>query len=258
MIIPEEDIQSAIVRAAKLIRKSRKAVSLTGAGYSTASGIPDFRSPTSGLWEHHDPMEVASLHTFRFRPQVFFDWFRPLAAHITSAAPNPAHYALAEMERAGFFNAVVTQNIDGLHQRAGSVCVHEVHGSITRLICPACYRPYASDEFMDAYLQSGRIPCCPVCNHMLKPDVVLFEEQLPLKVWQQAEAAVAASDLILVAGSSLAVYPVANLPFRALAEGAAMIIVNKTPTHLDPYAEVLLSGDVAEIMPRIRDEVFRE
>ncbi|GAB4579589.1 MAG: NAD-dependent protein deacylase Cob2 [Anaerolineales bacterium] len=251
-------LQSSIQKAAELIRKARKAVTLTGAGYSTPSGIPDFRSAHSGLWEHHDPMEVASLSTFRFHPQKFFDWFRPLASQIHTALPNPAHYSLAKLEQAGHFASIITQNIDGLHQRAGSTQVFEVHGTLTRLVCTHCYTSYPAQDFLDAFIHECKLPYCPACGHLLKPDVVLFEEQLPLKIWRQAETAVATCDLLLIAGSSLLVFPAASLPLRALENGVPLIIINKTPTYLDEKANLVIHGDLAEIIPLMASEVLGE
>jgi NAD-dependent deacetylase len=258
MIEYADDLQTSIQKAAQLIKKARKAISLTGAGYSTPSGIPDFRSANSGLWENNDPMEVASLSTFRFHPKKFFDWFRPLAAFIHSAFPNPAHFSLAQLEKAGYFYGVITQNIDGLHQRAGSEHVFEVHGTLTRLVCTHCYTPYPSHLFLDAFIHDCIIPICPACNHILKPDVVLFEEQLPLNIWRQAEKAAAACDLMLIAGSSLMVFPAASLPVLALENGIPLIVINKTPTYIDERADVVIHGNLAEIIPRLALEVLSE
>lgn len=251
-------LETSLQRAVKLIKQARKAISLTGAGYSTPSGIPDFRSAQSGLWKYHDPMEVASLNTFRFQPQKFFDWFRPLAAQIHTAQPNPAHYSLAQLEKAGHFAGVITQNIDGLHQRAGAKNVYEVHGTLTRLICTYCYTSYPAQDFIEPYIYDCLIPVCPACNHTLKPDVILFEEQLPLTIWRQAEAAIDTCDLLLIAGSSLLVYPAASLPQRALAKGIPLIMINKTPTYLDEKADVVIYGDLSEIIPHLALEVLSE
>jgi NAD-dependent deacetylase len=203
-------------------------------------------------------MEVASLSAFRFRTKKFFDWFRPLAAQIHLACPNPAHYALAQLEQAGHFVSVITQNIDGLHQRAGSKQVYEVHGSLTRLICTHCYTPYPAAAFLKTFLAEMNIPTCPACQHTLKPDVILFEEQLPFRTWRHAEEAVENCDLFLIAGSSLLVFPAASLPMRALEKQAPLIIINKTPTYIDEKADVVIHGDLAEIIPRLALEVLRE
>src|SRR6266850_5970915 len=167
--------------AADLLRKAQYAVALTGAGISTPSGIPDFRSPQSGLWDKVSPLDVATLFSFRTQPQAFYDWIRPLAATMMNAQPNPAHLALSRMEQLGRLHCVITQNIDTLHTRAGSQCVVEVHGHLREMTCIACYHVYESARFIDPFLNTGEIPRCPQCAGVLKPNVILFGEQLPVK-----------------------------------------------------------------------------
>jgi NAD-dependent deacetylase len=249
-------IDSAIRRAARLIKAARKAVVLTGAGFSTPSGIPDFRTPGSGLWAKYLPMEVASLSTFRHDPEKFFTWLRPLASHMLKAEPNPAHMALAELENAGFIKAIITQNIDFLHQRAGSKNVIEVHGTFNTLTCISCYKQYSSIGFMDSYIEKGDIPFCPDCHNLLKPDVILYEEQLPLRMWTLAQKASSTCDLMIVAGTSLEVMPSASLPVKALDNGAHLIVVNQSATFIDERADLLFTNDVADIIPRIATEIF--
>ncbi len=244
--------------AADIIRGAKRAVALTGAGISTPSGIPDFRSVHGGLWEQYDPFEVASLSAFRYHPEKFFDWIRPLAQKMHHASPNPAHIALAQLERAGYLDKIVTQNIDGLHQRAGAENVLEVHGSMEKLTCVSCYNKYAAIDFEAPYFERGVIPLCPQCNHILKPDVVLFGEQLPIRTWLSAQKACSHCDLMLVAGSSLEVLPVAGLPMRALENGAHLIIVNNTSTYIDVRADYVFNDDVADILPRLTAEVLKE
>jgi len=250
------EIFQDIHRAADLIRTIKNGVVLTGAGISTPSGIPDFRSAGSGLWTRYDPLEVASLSAFRYHPEKFFGWMRSLAISIGQALPNPAHIALAQLEQAGYVHTIITQNIDGLHQRAGSRCVLEVHGSFSTLTCIGCYRQFDSSGFIEPYIERGEIPHCPDCTHILKPDVVLFEEQLPIHTWMQAKAACRSCGFLLVAGSSLEVVPAASLPIEGLEKGAKLVLINQTPTYLDVRADVLLPGDVAEIIPRIAAEVI--
>ena len=257
MIANPQDVDDAIRRAARLIKASRKAVVLTGAGYSTPSGVPDFRSQGSGLWTKYLPMEVASLSTFRYDPEKFFAWLRPLASHMMGAKPNRAHIALAELENAGYIKAIVTQNIDFLHQRAGSKTVLEIHGTFNTLTCISCYRQYSSMDFMESYISDGVTPYCPDCHNLLKPDVILFEEQLPVRTWMLAQEASSTCDLMLVAGTSLEVMPSASLPVKALDNGAHLIMVNKSPTFIDERADLLFLDDVAEIIPRIAKEVLR-
>ena len=251
-----QDLDNAIRRAARLIKASQKAVVLTGAGYSTPSGVPDFRSQGSGLWTKYLPMEVASLSTFRYDPEKFFSWLRPLASHMMCAKPNPAHIALAELENAGYIKAIVTQNIDFLHQRAGSKTVFEIHGTFNTLTCVSCYQQYSSQDFLDSYIKDGVIPHCPNCQSVLKPDVILFEEQLPVRTWMLAQEACSTCDLILVAGTSLEVMPSAGLPVKALDNGAHLIMVNKSTTFIDERADLLFLDDVAKIIPRIAKEVL--
>jgi NAD-dependent deacetylase len=248
--------RKSIRLAAELIRNAKHVVTLTGAGSSTPSGIPDFRSPGSGLWSRYQPMEVASLTTFRHNPKIFFDWMRPLANHLFNAQPNPAHVAMAQLEQSGYIQTVITQNIDALHQRAGSKKVLEIHGTMESLTCINCYKKYSAEGFIPPYIENGSIPQCPDCNGVLKPDVVLFEEQLPIHVWLEAKKAVQECDLMLVAGSSLVVMPVAGLPLQAYENGARIIIVNLSATYIDEVADVVVTGDVSEIIPAIAAEVF--
>src|SRR5215510_1252540 len=157
-------IQTALEDAAELFRKAQRVVVLTGAGISTPSGIPDFRSEGSGLWSRDEPMEVASLSTFRTAPERFFHWFRPLASQIFYAQPNLAHQALAEYEQAGYANTILTQNIDGLHQKAGSGHVVELHGTLRTLSCTQCYKQFLSENFLRPFIEHGTIPQCTNCN----------------------------------------------------------------------------------------------
>lgn len=247
---------AAIEDAAVLIRKAERAVVLTGAGISTPSGIPDFRSEGSGLWSHDEPMEVASLTAFRTAPERFFNWFQPLASRIFNARPNPAHAALAEFERAGHVRAIVTQNIDALHQKAGSNNVVEMHGTLRTVSCTNCFKKFEAAPFLRPYIETGQIPRCLSCNGILKPDVILFGEQLPQSAWYEAQRAVRQCDLMIVAGSSLEVLPVARLPMQALDRGAHLIIINNTPTYLNVRADVVILDDVAITLPEIAKRVF--
>ena len=251
-----EETQTAIEFAADLLRQSRHAVALTGAGLSTPSGIPDFRSEGKGLWSRDEPMEVASLSTFRVAPERFFSWFHPLASQIINAQPNPAHCALAKLEGAGRLLSVITQNIDVLHQKAGSKSVIEVHGSLRTMTCTECYHQEDAASHLLPFVKTGRIPLCPKCSKVLKPDVILFGEQLPQSAWFRAQREARQSDLIMVLGSSLEVLPVAGLPMQALDRGAHLIIVNNTPTYLNVRADVVILEDVAEIVPAIVEKVL--
>ena len=253
---PALALQTAIEDAAELVRKAKRAVVLTGAGISTPSGIPDFRSEGTGLWSRDEPLEVASLSTFRTAPERFFEWFRPLAGQIFYAQANPAHQALAELEQAGQLKTIITQNIDGLHQKAGSTCVVETHGTMRTLTCTNCYRKFEAELYLKPFIEEGKIPACPACRATLKPDVILFGEQLPHAAWIQAQRAARQCDLMLVTGSSLEVLPVAGLPMQALDRGAHLIIVNNSPTYVNVRADVVLLSDVASVLPEIAKRVL--
>ena len=247
---------AAIEDAAVLIRNAKRAVVLTGAGISTPSGIPDFRSEGSGLWSREEPMEVASLATFRTAPERFFQWFQPLASQIFNAEPNAAHRALAAFEQSGHVHMIITQNIDVLHQKAGSKNVVEMHGTLRTVSCTNCFQKFDSLPFLQPYMQTGKIPQCLSCNGILKPDVILFGEQLPQSAWYEAQRAARQCDLMVIAGSSLEVLPVARLPMQALDRGAHLIIINNTPTYLNVRADVVIMDDVATTIPEIAKRVF--
>ena len=248
--------QTKIQFAADLIRQAKHAVILTGAGLSTPSGIPDFRSTGSGLWSKDEPLEVASLNTFRTNPDRFFAWFRPLASQIFYAQPNKAHLALAELEKVGYLKSVITQNIDTLHQKSGSKTVIEMHGTMQTLTCTQCYHQVNAESYLAPFVETGKIPRCPKCNEILKPDVILFGEQLPQAAWTQAQKQARQADLVLVAGSSLEVLPVAGLPMQALDKGAHLIIINNMPTYLNVRADAEFFEDVSLILPAITERVF--
>lgn len=249
-------LQESITYAADLLRSARRAVVLTGAGISTPSGIPDFRSEGQGLWAKDQPLEVASQHTFRTNPQAFFNWFRPLAGSIFDAQPNPAHIALSQLEQSGVIHAILTQNVDILHQKAGSRRVIELHGTLGSLSCTQCYRQQDSRAFLSAFLNSGALPHCPACGGLLKPDVILFGEQLPYRPWQEAQAEVRSCDLMLVAGSSLEVLPAAALPMQALDRGAHLVIINNQPTYISVRADLNIYADVAQALPLLAVEIL--
>lgn len=243
--------QTALLKAGHLLGAAKHAVVFTGAGISTPSGIPDFRSKDTGLWERFDPMKVASISVFQSRPEHFYGWLRPLLREIWQANPNPAHVALAHLETAGLIKAVITQNIDDLHQRAGSKNVYEVHGSLRTLTCPDCAVSYPSETFRRALTAADEMARCPACGRVVKPDITLFGEMLPTQTWADAERHCRLADLLLVVGSSLEVWPAAALPEICVDNGAGLIINNLSPTHLDARADVLLPLNVAEALPEI-------
>jgi NAD-dependent deacetylase len=256
--VTSEKVKSDIVQASEFLCTSEFTVALTGAGISTPSGIPDFRSTNCGLWEIYNPMEVASLTAFRYNPQKFFEWSRFLAAAILHAEPNDAHYALAKLEEAGYLQGIITQNIDNLHFRAGSINVLEIHGHIREATCINCFNKVVLTDQIKQFVEKKIIPYCEKCGGILKPDFVLFGEQLPYKVVQEARSWIRSSKLILVLGSSLEVVPVAYFPVEALNAGAHLIIINNEKTYLDDRADIVFHDDVADVLPKIVAEVLNE
>ncbi len=236
-------------RLAELIAASQPCVVLTGAGISTESGIPDFRSP-GGLWERFDPLDYGSLDSFRANPARTWEFYGPRFAMLTQAEPNPAHHALAELERAGVVQAVVTQNIDRLHARAGSRDVIEVHGSIQTSSCSRCGAAYELDHVLPALERDG-VPRCDRCGAVLKPDVVFFGELLPPAAIDRATELAAGAGLLLVVGSSLEVYPVAELPSATLRGGGSLAVVNRGPTAWDRRASLRIEGRAGEVLPAV-------
>jgi NAD-dependent deacetylase len=256
MILFSSQAKTNIEYVAELLRKAKYAVVLTGAGISTPSGIPDFRSEGTGLWSRDEPMEVASLSTFRTDPDRFFVWFRPLASQIFNAEPNPAHMALAELEKAGRVRSIITQNIDALHHKAGSKNVIEMHGTLRTLSCTQCFQKAEAKNYLKAFVERGELPRCPACNGLMKPDVILFGEQLPQRAWYNAQRECRQCDLMLVAGSSLEVLPVAGLPMQAIDRGSHLVILNNATTYLDVRADVVVQEDVAAVIPAIVEQVL--
>ncbi|HEX9921591.1 MAG TPA: NAD-dependent deacylase [Anaerolineae bacterium] len=248
------NLNDLIEQAAALVKKARYMVALTGAGISTPSGIPDFRSPDSGVWERTDPLAVASIYAFRQSPQRFYNWIHPLSHLLLQAEPNPAHYALVTLETEGKLRAIITQNIDDLHGKAGSQSIHELHGNLKEATCIECFEIKAAGGIFEKFVEDGRVPTCH-CGGVLKPNVILFGEQLPIREYLAAEMAIKKADLVLVAGSSLEVSPAADLPGLALDNGARLIIVNYQPTHLDARADVVIHADVADVLPRLVEAV---
>lgn len=245
-----------IHQSAELIIESHRVVVLTGAGISTPSGIPDFRSPGIGLWTRFLPMEVASLSAFRYDPELFYKWLHPLAIRMLSAEPNPAHIALAKMQNAGRVASIITQNIDGLHTRAGASNVLEIHGTLNTLTCVKCFRQVSSHGIIQDYIDHCYVPHCQACGGILKPDVILYEEQLPVKTWIKAEEASRDCDLMIILGTSLEVMPSAKLPILVLDHGGRLVVINHTDTYIDVRADVVIHENVADIIPRIAAEVL--
>jgi NAD-dependent deacetylase len=242
----------SVERLAEALRASAPAVVLTGAGVSTESGIPDFRSPT-GIWAKFDPLEYGSLEAFRRDPERVWEFYGVRYRALSEAEPNAAHAALAELERLGLVGTVVTQNIDLLHERAGSRDVIEVHGSIRTATCPACGRVHTLAEVLR--LVDEGVPRCLTCGTVIKPDVVFFGEQLPAGAMERASALAAAARLLVVVGSTLEVYPVAALPLETVHGGGRVAIVNRGPTAFDGRAAIRVDGSAGEVLTAVVDLV---
>ncbi len=237
-----------VERLAQLIRSADSVVALTGAGISVPSGIPDFRTPGTGLWENVDPMEVAHIDAWRADPARFWLFYGSRFQSLRDKEPNGAHHALVELERLGMLDAVITQNIDMLHRKAGTRRLVEVHGSIESSSCLTCGAAFPLDEVRVRLDASEKgVPACD-CGVPLKPDVVLFGEYLPDAAIDGAFSLAAGADVLLCVGSSLEVHPVAQLPAVTLEAGGRVAIVTQGRTPWDARAEVKLTGDVEQEM----------
>lgn len=234
---------ASIDRLAELIRENRPCVVLTGAGISTESGIPDFRSPT-GIWTRYDPMEYATIDAFLADPAKVWDFYGRRLQVLGGAEPNDGHRALAELEDRGRIQAVITQNIDRLHERAGSRALVEVHGSIRTSSCLDCGTVVPVERVVELL----PVPQCPACGRVLKPDVVMFGELLPAAQIARAEQLARGAGVLLVVGSSLEVHPVAGLPLETLARGGRLAIVNRGTTPLDRRASVVIDAGAGETL----------
>jgi NAD-dependent deacetylase len=230
---------------AELIGSSSCTVALTGAGISVPSGIPDFRSPGTGLWTKVDPMKVAHIDAFHRDTRHFWEYYRPRFETLADKEPNRAHRALGELEARGLLEAVITQNIDLLHRKAGSRRVIEVHGSIATSSCTTCGARYPLAE-VEALFDEDGVATCTGCMGKVKPDVVLFGELLPGSAISEAQALCERAELLVCIGSSLEVYPVAGLPDLTLGAGGRLAIVTQSSTPYDRAAAVRLSGDVVD------------
>lgn len=243
---------SATRELADALKRARHAVVLTGAGASTDSGLPDFRSK-SGIWAGVDPMKLASITALRRNPVEFFQFYRQRLSRLDGARPNPVHTVLAELEGRGYVKAVITQNVDGLHQAGGSRRVIELHGSLRESVCLGCDRRFSSG-LINVEVRSPRdLPLCPECGGILKPGVILFEEPLPEEAIEQAVEETHQADLLLVVGSSLEVGPANRLPAMAASAGADLAILNLEPTWLDPRARWVIRMRAAAALTELKE-----
>ena len=239
-----------IAQLAALIRDAQPCVVLTGAGISTESGVPDFRS-SEGLWQKYDPFELAHIDSWRRDPATVWDFYAMRFEMLTSVEPNAGHVALARLEQAGLVQTVVTQNIDTLHTRAGSRDVIEVHGTIRTSSCLNC----GHSEPLDRVLELLPLPTCVVCGEPLKPDIVMFGELLPERAIARATLLARAAGLLLVVGSSLEVWPVAGLPVETIEGGGRLAIVNKGRTDFDARASVVVDAGAGETLRALAERL---
>jgi NAD-dependent deacetylase len=237
---------------AELLRSAGSCVALTGAGVSTESGIPDFRSPT-GIWAHYDPMEYATIEAFENDPEKVWSFYALRYRALTEAKPNDAHLALAELERRGIVSAVITQNVDLLHERAGSRDVIEMHGSIRECVCLACGSRYGLDEVL-RMLDETAVPRC-TCGQVVKPGVVMFGELLEADTIDRAFELARETKVLLVVGSTLEVQPVAGLPWETVTAGGQVAIVNLGPTAFDRRATLRIDAKAGEVLRAVVDEL---
>jgi NAD-dependent deacetylase len=244
-------LANQVLQAAALLREAKNTVAFTGAGISTPSGIPDFRSPASGLWERYDPMTVASIFGFRANPAAFYEWVYPLARTTLDAKPNSAHLALAQLAALNKLHCVITQNIDMLHRRAGSRVVYELHGHFAEATCTHCFAIYDGLPLLERFLHDREIPRCPRCRGVIKPNVILFGEQLPAMILRDAQTAARNADLMLVIGSSLEVAPASDIPLLTQRHGGRIIIINLESTPVDRDAALVIRGDASVVLPDI-------
>ncbi len=248
----DEYMAQKIASIAHLLFNAKFAIALTGAGVSTESGIPDFRG-RSGIWKEFNPIIYGNIEILKTNPSVFWKLGKRLAPTLIKAKPNPGHYALAELEKLGKIRGIITQNIDGLHQQAGTEVVYEVHGSLRNFICMQCHSNYSQDEIIPKIFQG--IPKCDNCGGFIKPDVILFGESLPLDQIQNSQDAALKADLILVAGSALEVFPVNQIPQSVVEKGGKLVIINDEPTWLDNIAEIVIHEKTGKILPLIVEEL---
>jgi NAD-dependent deacetylase len=241
-------------KAAALILESKRLVIFTGAGVSTESGIPDFRSP-GGLWDKYDPDEFnySRFISSQQSREKYWDFSKSLWPTIAAAEPNPAHLAIAELDRLRKLDCVITQNIDGLHQKAGvpEGKVIELHGTIKWVVCLSCGKRYPREEIQERLKEGVKAPTCDDCSGVMKPATISFGQAMPEKETREAEERSVACDLFVTVGSSLVVYPAAQMPLIAKRSGGKLIIINLAPTPHDPYADLIIHRKAGEAMQEI-------
>ncbi len=241
-------MDSNIIKAAEIIKKSKHMIALTGAGISVESGIPDFRS-AGGLWDKYDPAIYASIYSFKNMPEKVWDMIFDMIEITESAKPNKGHLALADLEKMKLLKAVITQNIDNLHQEAGSQNVIEYHGNAKHLVCLTCSSEYSASEFE---ISERRIPHCESCGKILKPSVIFFGENIPQRALSESQRYAETADVVLVVGTSAVVYPAAGIPKIAKGRGAVIIEFNLEETELTGSdTDIFIQGSAGETLPEL-------
>jgi NAD-dependent deacetylase len=245
-----ETLENKIQRFAQLIIDSNNVVALTGAGMSTESGIPDFRSPETGLWTKVDPYEFASITSYRSNASKNLSSMLEMGLTIFKARPNKGHRALTRLQKLGKLQGIMTQNIDRLHQKAKTTNIVEFHGNVMEAICMQCRKIFPITMMVNQAL-TGKVPSCEECNGLLKPNAVFFGEPLASKDLAAADEMVENCDLLIILGSSLVVYPVAFYPHKALSAGAKLAIINIQKTDMDSSCEVVIHENIGDVFPKI-------
>ncbi|MFX0070054.1 MAG: NAD-dependent deacetylase [Candidatus Hermodarchaeota archaeon] len=245
------ELNNKIEKFAQLILESNEIVVLSGAGMSTESGIPDFRSPNTGLWTKVNPDEFASIHSYVSDTGKNLKFMLDLGLTIFKAKPNKGHKALTKLQKLGKLIGVLTQNIDGLHQKARTQNVIELHGTVNEAKCMRCGRIFPITSMINQVLKGAYTPSCEICFGLLKPNAIFFGEPLESKILVKADEMIAKCDLLIVLGSSLLVYPVAFYPHKALSNGAKIAIINIQKTEIDPHAEIVIHEKIGDILPKI-------
>lgn len=241
-------MKSRISKAAELIKNSKSTVILTGAGISTESGIPDFRSK-SGLWKKYKPEEYGTIEAFKKNPRKVWDMILEMRSVISNSKPNIAHEALVELEDKDFVSGIITQNIDGFHQDAGSENVIELHGNFKNLVCTVCQR--YSETFIEQKLHS-----CPFCYSVLKPDFLFFGEEIKKELIDKSLELINSCDVFIIVGTSLNVMPAASFPMVAKQNLAKVIEINKNPTAISAFADIPIRGSAGTIINKLRKELI--
>lgn len=248
-------LEEKIGKIAKLIQNSNNIVILTGAGMSTESGIADFRSPNTGLWEKVDPYEFGSINSYVANTSKNLKFMLEMGMTIFRAKPNKGHKAITKLQKMGKLKGVITQNIDGMHQKAHTKNIVELHGTANEARCIRCHKVFPITTMINQVLRGNYSPSCEECNGLLKPNAIFFGEPLLSETLINADKMIEDCDLMIVLGSSLLVYPAAHYPDKTLALGAKLVIINIQETHIDNYAEVVIHEKIGDVFPQIVEKV---